>query len=110
MSTKSQAHAKQETFEATIDLKPISTFTLRVKGKVEYRGGGLTASLARANPQGISDTILILEVYDTKTGDVSTKPIVTQDVSYEEDDARRFKQVTIRSAAPDFTIDVQELN
>jgi hypothetical protein len=77
---------------------------LYVTGEVEYPSGGLTASLVKANPQGTNPAILILDVEDTKTGDAD--PVITQAVTCEVHVPLVVNQVTVRSAAPDFTIDV----
>jgi hypothetical protein len=108
MTEQSKGFAKKDTFEAYLmSLPPHPEKVVVVRGDVEYRSGGLTASLVKANPQGINPAILILEVHDTKSGDPSTDPVVTQGVSYEGADTAGLKQVTVRSAAPDFTIDIK---
>jgi hypothetical protein len=108
MAAPSKGIALKDTFEAYLELLPPHPIRiLNVNGKVEYRSGGVTASLIKAVPQGINPAILILEVHDTTTGGPSTDPVVTQSVSFDAKATTALKQVTIRSAAPDFTIDVQ---
>jgi hypothetical protein len=109
MTEQSKGFAKKDTFFAYVmTLPPHPGKVVVVVGQVEYRSGGLTAKLVKASPQGINPEILILEVQDTKTGDTSTDPVITQTVEYAGADSAGFKQVTVRSAAPDFTIDVNQ--
>jgi hypothetical protein len=109
MAEQSKGFAQKDTFGAYVEhLPPHPETVVVVSGKVEYRSGGLTASLVKASPQGINPEILILEVHDTKTGSTSTDPVITQFVEYTGANTAGFKQVTVRSAAPDFTIDIDQ--
>jgi hypothetical protein len=109
MTEQSKGFAKKDTFKAYAMSSFVPPLHIRnklvVTGEVEYRSGGLTASLVEASPQGTNPAILILEVHDTKTGDDSTDPVITQGVDY-TGRVGVLKQVTVRSAAPDFTIDI----
>lgn len=106
-SSRTEGQAKEDTFKAQLDKMPGPGHAskLRVTGTVVFNGGGFETSLKKAESIGINPNILILEVVDRKDSDF-TKPILQIDVQYEENDAPDYKQVTVRSAGPEFTIDV----
>lgn len=106
----SEGRAQKDTFSAWIDRMPGSANKLHVAGKVEYGSGGLKPTLVKVIPQGINPAILMLEVADEKDGDVGTKPILLKDAKYEDASGNGVKQVSIRSASPEFTVDVKDVH
>jgi hypothetical protein len=107
MAAAFQGRAIKDTFAAWVDKMPIKKNTLHVKGEIEYSGGGWSVELVPAIPQGINPAILILELSERHDG-VQTKPIVRIPVKFEKADGGSYKQVTIRSGSPEFTLDVTE--
>jgi hypothetical protein len=106
MTEQSKAFAKKDTFAAIVigalDPPP-AVPRLHVTGQVEYPTAGLTASLVRADPQGTNPDILILDVQDTQDANGA----ITQGVIYDEVPPPDVLQITVRSAAPEFTFNIR---
>lgn len=98
--------AEQATFKAWHDTMPGSPHKLIVVGTVEVPTTGWHVGLSEAMPLGINQAILILQVDSTKPSDPAGQVISHLAVRFEKAGGDAYKQVTVRGAGPDFTIEV----
>ena len=97
----------RDTFKAWRNKQPPSNDELIVTGEVEFTTGGWKAALVEAVPQGINDTVLILDEKETApTGNVN-QMVTKVPVRFQKTGAGTIRQVTIRGNGTEFTIDVQ---
>ena len=100
--------ADQAQFKAYIDQMPGTSpgHKIIVLGSVICNTTGWKVELTEASPPGINPSILILDVKSTKPSGMAGQMITPVLVRFDKNNGEKYKQVTIRGAGADFTIDV----
>lgn len=111
-STVSAQTADKSQFKAHINLMPGPSpkNNLIVTGIVSCPTAGWKETLVEAKPPGINPSILILEVKSSKPSGLVSQVITPVQVRFDKTNADKFKNVTIRGAGPEFTLEVEEVH
>lgn len=96
MDTLNGCTCHDNTWSAVLDMMPPSPGRLTVKGSCTCPTGGYKASLAKAVPQGINPSILILELSTTAPSGIVNQMVTTYDVTYTEQRSPKYEEVEIR--------------
>lgn len=112
-ATSSQSHstgctADKSKFHAWFDQMPGAAHKLMVTGEGHCPTTGWHVALVEVKPQGISSSILILELKATAPSGNAGNVVTSFDVRFERTKGSGLQEVTVRGGGPDFTIPVSQ--